>query len=49
METENEPLDKWKKAHWAFFENFLEESLEQTTEEMSIVCARFETIWLEKP
>jgi uncharacterized protein YhfF len=49
MGTTIEPLEKWKKAHWDFFESFLEESGAQPTEEMLIVCVRFETIWPEKP
>ncbi|WP_245603097.1 ASCH domain-containing protein [Maribacter antarcticus] len=49
METTIESLKKWKKAHWAFFESFLGKSGAQPTEEMLIVCVRFETIWPEKP
>lgn len=45
MGTDIEPLKKWKKAHWDFFESFLEESGEKPTEEMLIVCVRFEKIW----
>lgn len=48
MGTEIEALKKWKKAHWDFFESFLEEIGEQPTEKMLIVCVRFETIWTEK-
>lgn len=48
MGTDIEPLEKWKKAHWDFFENFLKESGEKPTEEMLIVCVRFEPIWTEK-
>lgn len=48
MGTDIEPLKKWKKAHWDFFESFLEESGEKPTEKMQIVCVRFETIWTEK-
>ena len=48
MGTDIEPLEKWKKAHWNFFQNFLEENDgEKLTEEMLIVCVRFETIWPE--
>lgn len=43
-----EPLQKWKKAHWDFFESFLEESGGKPTEEMLIVCVRFKTIWAGK-
>ncbi|MFT6994716.1 MAG: hypothetical protein ACJA1P_001454 [Maribacter sp.] len=49
MGTTIAPLKKWKKAHWDFFENFLKESGTHPTEEMLIVCVRFETIWPEKP
>ena len=46
MGTDIEPLEKWKKSHWDFFENFLKENDgQQPTEEMLIVCVRFETIW----
>ena len=45
MGTDIEPLEKWKKAHWDFFENFLKDSGEKPTEDMLIVCTRFETIW----
>jgi uncharacterized protein YhfF len=48
MGTDIEALKKWKKAHWDFFESFLEEIGEQPTEKMLIVCVRFETIWTEK-
>lgn len=48
MGTDVEPLEKWKKAHWDFFENFLNESGGKATEEMLIVCVTFETIWPEK-
>tara|TARA_R110000868_G_scaffold380402_1_gene646390 strand:+ start:75 stop:659 length:585 start_codon:yes stop_codon:yes gene_type:complete len=48
MGTNNEPLEKWKKAHWNFFESFLNERGEKPTEEMLIVCVRFDTIWTKK-
>ena len=48
MGTNIEPLEKWKKAHWDFFESFLKESGEKPTEEMMIVCVRFDTIWTGK-
>jgi len=48
MGTDIEPLEKWKKAHWDFFESFLKESGEKPTKEMLIVCVRFDTIWTEK-
>jgi len=48
MGTNIEPLEKWKKAHWDFFESFMKESGEKPTEDMLIVCQRFETIWTEK-
>ena len=48
MGTTIEPLKKWKKAHWDFFANAMEQSGEKPTEEMLIVCERFETIWPKK-
>lgn len=48
MGTNVEPLQKWKKAHWDFFANVLEESGKKPTEEMLIVCERFEVIWTGK-
>jgi uncharacterized protein YhfF len=48
MGTDIEPLEKWKKAHWGFFESFLAESGEKPSEEMLIVCVQFKTIWTEK-
>ncbi len=48
MGTDIEPLEKWQKAHWKFFENFLKESGEKPTEEMLIVAVKFKKIWPEK-
>ena len=48
MGTNIKPLEKWKKAHWDFFAEVMEESGKDPTEEMLIVCERFETIWTEK-
>lgn len=48
MGTKIEPLKKWKKAHWEFFESVMEESGDKPTEEMLIVFERFEIIWPEK-
>tara|TARA_R110002050_G_scaffold253691_4_gene391925 strand:- start:4099 stop:4449 length:351 start_codon:yes stop_codon:yes gene_type:complete len=48
MGTDIEPLEKWKKAHWDFFEGILEESGEKPNEEMLVVCVKFETIWTAK-
>ncbi|SDE91298.1 Uncharacterized protein YhfF [Pricia antarctica] len=48
MGTTIEPLKKWKKAHWDFFANALEESGKKPTEDMLIVCEKFETIWPKK-
>ncbi|MFH6604131.1 ASCH domain-containing protein [Maribacter algicola] len=45
MGTDIEPLEKWKKAHWEFFENFLNESGGKPTEEMLIVAVEFKKIW----
>ncbi len=43
--TDIEPLEKWRKAHWDFFESFLKESGGQPTEDMLVVCVQFKTIW----
>ena len=48
MGTDIEPLEKWKKAHWDFFESFLRESGEKPTEEMLIVAVEFKKIWPKK-
>ena len=45
MGTDIEPLEKWKKAHWEFFENFLKESGKKPNEEMLIVAVEFKKIW----
>ncbi|MEA1784646.1 ASCH domain-containing protein [Arenibacter sp. GZD96] len=45
MGTTKEALKKWKKAHWDFFESTLGESNSKPTEEMLVVCERFEKIW----
>ncbi len=48
MGTNIEPLKKWKKAHWDFFEMAMKKNGEKPTEEMLIVCEWYETIWPEK-
>jgi len=48
MGTDIEALEKWKKAHWEFFENFLKESGKKPTEEMIIVAVEFKKIWPRK-
>jgi len=45
MGTDIEPIEKWKKAHWDFFESFLKENGEKPTEEMLIVAVKFKKIW----
>ena len=45
MGTDIEPLEKWKKAHWDFFESFLKENGEKPTEDMLIVAVEFKKIW----
>lgn len=45
MGTTIAPLEKWKKAHWAFFAPAMEENGGEPSEEMLIVCEQFETIW----
>jgi uncharacterized protein YhfF len=48
MGTTNEPLEKWKKAHWAFFAPAIIENGGQPSEDMLIVCEQFRTIWPKK-
>lgn len=48
MGTTIEPLKKWRKAHWDFFENIMKESGAQPTEEMLLVLEKFEIIWTGK-
>ncbi len=45
MGTNIEPLEKWKIAHWDFFESFLKESGEKPSEDMLIVAVVFKKIW----
>ncbi|CAM3513874.1 ASCH domain-containing protein [Zobellia roscoffensis] len=45
MGTTDEPLKKWKKAHWDFFSMAMKESGEEPTEDMLIVCEWFETVY----
>ncbi|MEO9891815.1 ASCH domain-containing protein [Aurantibacter sp.] len=45
MGTTEEPLEKWKKAHWEFFASTLEEAETKPSEGMLVVCEWFETIW----
>ncbi|WP_299116012.1 ASCH domain-containing protein [uncultured Winogradskyella sp.] len=45
MGTNISALKKWKKAHWDFFSQTLEESGNKPTENMLVVCESFETIW----
>lgn len=45
MGTDIKPLEKWKKAHWEFFENFLKEGGNKPTEDMLIVAVEFKKIW----
>ena len=40
MGTNIEPLEKWKKAHWEFFENFMKEIGEKPTEDMLLWVTR---------
>ncbi len=48
MGTSIEPLEKWKKAHWAFFAPAIAENGGQPSENMLIVCEQFRTIWPKK-
>lgn len=45
MGTNLEPLKKWPKAHWDFFKNMLKETDILPTEDMLVVCEKFEIIW----
>ncbi|CAM4260512.1 ASCH domain-containing protein [Zobellia roscoffensis] len=45
MGTTDEPLKKWKKAHWDFFASTMKESDEEPIEDMLVVCEYFETVW----
>lgn len=45
MGTTINPLEKWKKAHWDFFESTKVGSEDRPTEDMLIVCEWFEVIW----
>nr|WP_292963255.1 MULTISPECIES: ASCH domain-containing protein [unclassified Allomuricauda] len=45
MGTSDNPLKKWRKAHWDFFSQAMEESGQKPTEDILVVCERFETIW----
>lgn len=38
-------LDYWKKVHWEYYRNEMEDFGEYPDEEMKIVCEYFETIW----
>ncbi len=48
MGTNEEPLEKWRMAHWEFFTKIMEENGEKPTDEMLIVFEQFKTIWPEK-
>jgi len=48
MGTAIEPLKKWKKAHWGFFANAMEQNGDKSIEYMLVVCEWFEVIWTEK-
>ncbi|WP_179336028.1 ASCH domain-containing protein [Winogradskyella costae] len=43
--TTIKPLEKWKKAHWEFFAKALKQNGQRPTNEMLVVCERFEKIW----
>lgn len=45
MGTTDEPLTKWKKAHWNFFEPAMKDIGKKATEDMLVVCIWFETVW----
>ncbi|MDP5060849.1 MAG: ASCH domain-containing protein, partial [Maribacter sp.] len=45
MGTDKEALNKWRKAHWSYFESVMAENGEEPTEDMLIVFERFKTVW----
>lgn len=49
MGTSEDPLKKWRKAHWVFFSQAMAEGDQKPTENILVVCEQFETIWPEKP
>jgi len=44
MGTDENPLEKWKKEHWDFFVD----TVENPTKDMLVVCEIYETIWPKK-
>jgi len=48
MGTDKEALNKWREAHWSYFESVMKESGEEPSEDMLIVFERFKTVWTEK-
>ncbi|QCE40044.1 ASCH domain-containing protein [Psychroserpens sp. NJDZ02] len=48
MGTNIKPLENWKKAHWEFFANTLDENGQKATDKVLVVCEWFETIWPKK-
>lgn len=49
MGTDIEPLKKWRKAHWDFFEGLMkDEEIGKPTEDMLVLCVWYEKIWPEK-
>lgn len=45
MGTSDQPLEKWRKAHWDFFESTLKEHAKTPTDNTLVVCEWFETVW----
>ncbi|MEP2237126.1 MAG: ASCH domain-containing protein [Maribacter sp.] len=45
MGTEIDPLQKWRKAHWDYFQNVMVENGEKPTKDMLIVFETFKTVW----
>ncbi|SIQ28836.1 ASCH domain-containing protein [Maribacter ulvicola] len=48
MGVDDDPLQKWRKAHWNFFKRVMTENGEEPSEEMLVVFERFETVWIVK-
>ena len=42
---ESEALQEWRKAHWDFFADAIKKAGKTPTEEILVVCERFEKVW----
>jgi len=45
MGIDDQPLKKWREAHWDFFVQTMAESEETPSNNMLVVCEWFKTIW----